>query len=80
MEDLQDPQFLPRRQRRKLKQAARRREPEGRPASPTAPAVPVSRVKFPFAATINGHEVIVWDTWVEWPPDDLEEVALRLLG
>ena len=22
--------------------------------------------KFPFAATINGHPVIVWVDWIEW--------------
>jgi hypothetical protein len=28
------------------------------------------RTKFPFKATINGREVIVWPDWIEYPEED----------
>lgn len=33
---------------------------------------PGSKIKFPFAATINGDECIVWPDWIEWPEDPYE--------
>jgi hypothetical protein len=29
-------------------------------------------------ATINGHDVVVWPDWIEWPDDEME-AALRQL-
>lgn len=31
------------------------------------------KTQFPFKATINGEEVIVWDDWIEYPSRDLYE-------
>lgn len=34
---------------------------------PATIARPDARTKFPFKATINGREVIVWPDWIEYP-------------
>lgn len=61
IDEARDQAFLPRRERRRLKQEAARWPVDG--------GVPPDRTKFPFAATINGHDVVVWPDWIEWPND-----------
>ena len=35
--------------------------------------------RFPFAATINGTEVVVWEDWIEWPREERDASDLRVL-
>jgi len=46
-------------------------EPPERPKpEPDAPPERLTRTKFPFKATINGDEAIVWPDWIEYPEED----------